>query len=162
MPIETKEIRINPDKLTEELETYRCFGWQTISEPEEINEENIGYERRGKNVYQVKETINYYLVNLKRDIEGDDSDKLNKLEEEFNILGDKYEQNLPPERFGRKMILIAGLGLLLAGIPTLVVIAGCLISYPRRLENWEADREKRKAERRKIMEQAKSLTRDKQ
>lgn len=157
MPQELKEIKVNPFGLSEELELYRCFGWEPVAEPKKIKEENVSYEKRGKAIYEVKETLEFFRLRLKRDLNQRNHVALADLEKTYRELSIKYDNNLAPKCFTAKALKIAAWGLLLAGIPTLGILIWCLISYPQRLSSWKNEQEKIVKEKTAVRTEAEKL-----
>jgi len=141
VPLERKEIEIHPADLEDEVKIYESFGWELIEKPQEINEENISYEKRKNNIYQVKETIQYYRLRLRRNQNIKDCQRLIELEEAYRESERELEEREVPQRFGLKCMIIAGCGILLAGIPTLIIVIWCLSRYPKQLQSWQDNNE---------------------
>ena len=156
MTQETKEIEVNPNRLEEELALHRCFGWRTEGEALKIDEESISYEKRRGNIYQVKQTISYYRVKLSRDINIANYRELISLEAAYQRLDTIIEQENEPQRFPRKALVVAGWGLLLAGIPSLVTVIWCLVSYEGRLSRWQKNQAELARQKQEIGAKAKS------
>ncbi len=173
MPREIKTIKIHPNKESDTIYAYQCFGWSLMSS-QEVYSKDSHLENRFSTLYSVTETTHYVKLTFERDATSlRNIQKLRELENLYNSVRDPkkpwvYDRHPALTMAQVVVICVSGLTILLdgsarsadtfwgcLGIGLFVALLQVGKKYIlKKNKEWNAACQKNREKRRKIAERA--------
>jgi len=161
---ETKFIEVNPKAVNSTIETWACFGWELMGQPQEIFSQATHRTQETDKHYssEYTTTTNYVKITFQRDTSLPNYAKLVELEKTYNI--SSPVSPVSPALFGCLWIVLILIGLIAFIIPGVILLVWRIVRYVKLKKIYEQEfsayMEKKKIweqNREKARNEAKSL-----